>query len=90
MKAMLIQHYGNGTEERYLNYEQREYPSGLFESLYDNLRKWGKYETIIREEIINTLLKKVKKRNVIIRIFNWTKIRTRYYNRRIKKTLYMN
>ena len=30
----------------YLNYEQREYPPEFFESFYDNLRKWGKYETI--------------------------------------------
>ena len=30
----------------YLNYEQREYSPEFFESFYDNLRKWGKYETI--------------------------------------------
>ena len=30
----------------YLDYEQREYPPEFFEVLYDNLRKWGKYEGI--------------------------------------------
>ena len=30
----------------YSNYEQREYPPEFFEAIYDNLRKWGKYERL--------------------------------------------
>ena len=30
----------------YLDYDKRKYPPGFFDNLYDNLRKWGKYEGI--------------------------------------------
>ena len=33
-------------KKSYSNYEQREYPPEFFEGIYDNLRKWGKYERL--------------------------------------------
>lgn len=34
-------------KKSYLNYEQRDYSNFDWDRLYENLRKWGKYETIL-------------------------------------------